>query len=164
MKPELQLSRVPYDDEDVQRLTALAQEYYTSLYGNGDEGPIDTTQFEDPHGEFWLGRLGDEPVVIGGWRFIDDGPPETAGMRTVELKRMFSAPSRRRLGLGRWMLNHLVARARSAGAEWVVLESGRPQTAGIALYESAGFVPVTAFGHYAWSDLSVHMGLRLPQE
>ena len=107
-----------------------------------------------------MGYVAGLPVAMGGWRMR---PDVTAFGRTVaaEIKRMYVAPSARRAGLARRMLDHLEATARAAGADLMVLETGIEQPEAIALYESAGYAPVPGFGHYAWSPKSRYYGRPL---
>jgi ribosomal protein S18 acetylase RimI-like enzyme len=63
--------------------------------------------------------------------------------------------------MARKVLNHLEATAAAAGADWMVLETGSPQPEAVALYRSSGYQPIPAFGHYATSARSIHLGKRL---
>ena len=97
---------------------------------------------------------------MGGWRLRDDVLPFGAAL-SAEVKRMFSVAAVRRRGYARAMLAHLEATARAAGAQAMVLETGTGQPEAIALYESAGYERIAAFGHYADSPLQRNYGKRL---
>jgi hypothetical protein len=43
----------------------------------------------------------------------------------------------------------------------MVLETGSPQPEAVALYRSSGYQSIAAFGHYATSTRSIHLGKRL---
>jgi ribosomal protein S18 acetylase RimI-like enzyme len=45
--------------------------------------------------------------------------------------------------------------------DWMLLETGRPQTAAIGLYRSSGYVDVERFGYYAASESALNLGRRL---
>jgi len=61
------------------------------------------------------------------------------------------------------VLAALEASARSAGIDWLVLETGQPQTSAIALYRSSGYTEVDGkpYGHYVDEPDSVHLGRSL---
>lgn len=80
-----------------------------------------------------------------------------------ELKSMHTLASRRGLGLGRCMLDFIVAEANSRGYSRVSLETGsmdgfRPSR---ELYRSAGFQPCPPFGDYRQDPNSVFMSKEL---
>jgi ribosomal-protein-alanine N-acetyltransferase len=60
----------------------------------------------------------------------------------AELLTMAVNPELRRRGFGRLLLNQLIARASSYGADAIWLEVRRSNAPAIALYRSAGFVDV----------------------
>ena len=72
--------------------------------------------------------------------------------RPAEVKRMYVVPGLQRRGLARAVLAHLEATAAEAGAVHMILETGAPQTAAIALYTASGYAPITPYGHYRWSE------------
>ena len=109
--------------------------------------------FEPPAGSFFVGYLGDEPVVSGAWR--RRGDVEAFGtVDTAEVKRMYVATRVRGRGLARLMLAHLERTAEESGARAMVLETGAGQPEAIALYESSGYTRIPSFGHYQWSPLN----------
>jgi GNAT superfamily N-acetyltransferase len=156
----LQIRRMAFTDADAQALTAQVQAEYVVRYGGPDDTPLDPSMFEPPAGAFFVGYLDEVPVAMGGWRLR---PDLAALSRTTaaEIKRMYVAPSARRAGLARLVLEHLEATARAAGADLMVLETGLEQPEAIALYTASGYEEVPAFGHYAWSPIARHYGKRL---
>jgi GNAT superfamily N-acetyltransferase len=154
--PRLRIERVPYGHPDAQLLVEEVQAEYVRRYGGRDETPIDPTAFDPPEGAFFVGYLvtvegADLPVATGAWRLRSD--VEALGSRlTAEGKRMYVVASARRAGHARTMLAHMERTAAEAGAEVMILETGAPQPEGIALYESAGYVPIPGFGYYASYD------------
>ena len=115
-------------------------------------------------------RLTRDEVAPGRGAFLvayDDGMPIGCGaVRRIdagvaELKRMYVSPAMRGRGVGRALLDALVAEARQLGATRLVLETGPRQPEAIALYERAGFVRIPAFGEYEDHPLSVFMGKDL---
>jgi ribosomal protein S18 acetylase RimI-like enzyme len=156
----LRLLQVPYEHPDVTALTSAAQAFYVTIYGGPDETPFTTADFSPPNGAFLVGYLADDAVAMGGWRFRPPGVPDVA-QRPAEIKRMFVAERVRGRGFARIVLAALEASAAAAGADWMVLETGQPQVAAIALYRSSGYVDVEPFGHYADSDTAVNLGRPL---
>jgi ribosomal protein S18 acetylase RimI-like enzyme len=72
-------------------------------------------------------------------------PVGTACMRrigpdTAEIKRTYVQPSQRRAGVGRAMLDRLIAAVRTAGYQRIRLDSPDFMTAAHGLYRSSGFV------------------------
>jgi len=146
---------------DVAQLDEIVQDYYRVLYGGPDSSPMDPDEFAPPTGGFVLGYCGGEAVAMGGWRFLTE--PLPAGMaRPVELKRMFVRPEVRGRGFGRRILEALESGAARAGADWILLQTGAPQTVAVALYRRAGYADVAPFGHYASKAGVLHLGRKVP--
>lgn len=162
LRTELRIERVPMEHPDALRLIAEVQQEYVARYGGPDDTPIEPGYFDPPHGSFFLGYLEDEPVVTGAWRRRDDVVVE--GTReAAEVKRMYVVPRARGRGLARRMLAHLEDTARDAGARVMVLETGLRQPEAIALYISAGYVPIPGFGYYKDAPLSRCFARVLPR-
>jgi len=71
----------------------------------------------------------------------------------VQLLNIASDPLRRRQGLGRTLMQHLVAQARAAAAGEIVLEVRASNSPALALYGALGFVPTgRRVGYYAEGD------------
>jgi len=83
---------------------------------------------------------------------------------TAELKRMFVSPSARGLGVATQLLTAVELHARAAGVQRLLLETGEPQAAAIALYSKHGFVHIPQFGQYVGDPTSVCMEKRLVVE
>jgi GNAT superfamily N-acetyltransferase len=144
---DLRIEQVALDHPDARSLTESVQQEYVVRYGGRDRTPMDPAEFEPPEGAFYLGYRDDVPVMSGAWRFRPDVSC-LGSDRPAEVKRMYVVPAARRAGLARLMLAHLEATARTAGAEVMILETGTAQPEAMALYEAAGYEPVTPFGHY----------------
>ena len=140
------LSEVPFDSDLAVSLVAEVQQEYVRRYGGQDETPVDPAQFAPPHGAFLVAHVGANAIGCAGLRRHGDD--------TVEVKRMFVRAEHRRRGYARRLLKALEDLAREQGFRRVVLETGLAQPEAIALYASAGYLPIEGFGHYKDSDLS----------
>lgn len=85
----------------------------------------------DGRGDFVVGVLGSEIVVMAGLREHPSG--------RVEIKRMRVHPDHQRQGLGQAMLEHLEARASELGYAGIHLDTTTRQAAAIALYTKNGY-------------------------
>src|SRR6266496_4708309 len=99
-------------------------------------------KFRPPDGRLLLVFEGDVAVGTACMRRI--------GPETAEIKRMYVQPAHRRGGMGRAMLDHLIAAARTAGYERVRLDSPDFMSAAHGLYRANGFV---AIGPYPESEI-----------
>jgi putative acetyltransferase len=74
---------------------------------------------------------------------------------------MYTIPSLRGQGVGRAILAGLEAEARVLGVSRIILETGVRQPEAIALYASAGFTRIPAYGEFVGLPLSVCMAKSL---
>ena len=157
---QLRIQRVGWGHPDALTLIEAVQEEYVVRYGGRDDTPLDPLMFEPPLGSFFVGYVDGVPVASGAWRRRDD----VAALGTTiaaEIKRMYVVPEARRHGHARAILAHLERTAADAGAEVMILETGRAQPEAIALYESSGYARIEPFGHYQWSPDNRCFGKRL---
>lgn len=104
---------------------------------------------------FFSARVHGELLGVGALRRIDE--------THAELKSMHTRAAARGRGVGRAMLEHLLAVAREGGFSRVSLETGSMDAfaAARSLYASAGFTPCAPFADYRVSPNSVCMTLQL---
>ncbi|MDN5859683.1 MAG: GNAT family N-acetyltransferase, partial [Pseudonocardia sp.] len=138
-----------FDHPDAQRLVAALQQHYVRLYGGGDGTPVDPDDFAPPLGRFLVGYVDGVAVACGGWRARDRdaGDPAIAD-GDAEIKRMYTDPVHRGLGIGRQLLSAVEQDAAAAGRRRAVLETGVRQTDALAFYPAAGYTPIHSFGMY----------------
>jgi len=67
----------------------------------------------------------------------------------AEVKRMYTRPAVRGLGVAKGLLRRIEEEARTASVPALRVETGIHQREAIGLYESAGFRPCGPFGPYA---------------
>lgn len=166
MERDLEIVRVDYGHPDAVRLIEAVQAEYVARYGGRDDSPVDPMMFVPPAGSFFVGYAaldgaagGTVAAASGAWR--RSGVERLGTSRTAEIKRMYVVPAAQRRGLARQMLAHLETTARAAGHDALILETGLRQPEAIALYDSAGYVPIEGFGHFKDEPLSRCFGKRL---
>jgi GNAT superfamily N-acetyltransferase len=94
-------------------------------------------KFQPPDGRLLLAFEDEVAVGIACMRRI--------GSDIAEIKRMYVQPSHRRAGVGRALLDQLIAAARSAGYGRIRLDSPDFMTAAHGLYRSEGFVEIEPY-------------------
>jgi len=123
-----------------------------------DVHALDLDGLLQPDISFFSLRVGGELLGVGALRMLDH--------EHAELKSMHTAEEARGRGVGRTMVDHLLAVARARGVRRVSLETGTPAVFEPArtLYARAGFEECEPFGSYGHSPFSVCMTLRLDAE
>jgi putative acetyltransferase len=116
---------------------------------------LDASGLSAPNVTFWTAWNGDELVGFGALKQLDP--------RHGEVKSMRAAPSARRSGVGRAMLQHIIAVAKARGYARLSLETGTADlhAPAVALYRSAGFVLCAAFSDYEPSPYNQFLALDL---
>lgn len=104
---------------------------------------------------FWTAWQGGVLLGFGALKQLDD----THG----EVKSMRAAPSARGTGVGRSILQHIIAEGRRRGYERLSLETGTAplHVPAVALYRSVGFGPCEPFADYQASPHNQFMSLDL---
>jgi len=91
--------------------------------------------------------LDDIPVACGAIKPFDE--------KSVEVKRMYTDPQKRKMGLASETLNQLEIWAKELGYKKCVLETGIKQPEAIALYEKCGYQKIPNYGQYVGVENSV---------
>ena len=120
-----------------------------------DVHALDVEGLLDPAVTFYSLRLDGELLGVGALKQLDDGH--------AEVKSMHVAEAARGRGIGRTLVDHLIAVARQRRLSRVSLETGSMAAfaPARALYAGAGFEPCGPFGDYRPSANSVFMTLSL---
>ena len=108
--------------------------------------------YADRSGGFWVARQRQTLVGMFG---LETVPPDA-----MELRRMYVAPSTRRSGIGRTMLQFAENEARRRGARRLELSTSELQPAAIGLYRSAGYRLVREVVANEASNKTVGGGIR----
>src|SRR5580765_4038042 len=106
-----------------------------------------------PNGLLLVANLLGSPVGCGALKFHPDA-------RIAEVKRMWTSPDVRGLGLGRRLLERLAAEAASRGMVILRLETNRSLAEAKHLYERAGFLEVEPFNNEPYAHHWFQKDLR----
>lgn len=99
--------------------------------------PARSEEMTPPAGFFFIAWLDNAPAGCGALKVGDAA--------SGEVKRMWTAPSARRLGVARRVLRSLEAKAREAGLTRLRLETNRALNEAQALYRGEGYQEVAPF-------------------
>jgi putative acetyltransferase len=145
--PDLIVSRVHPDCEEartlIQELDADLLHRYPRQWIHG----LHPEEMRDGELVFLVVRLGTELVGCGALRPLDAG--------IAEVKRMFVRSKFRRRGISRTILSTLETIAREKGCSTLRLETGTEQPESLALYRSAGYTQIPAYGEYIGDPYSI---------
>ena len=152
------LGEISVDDPCRADVRALLERHLTfSLSTSPPEHSfaLDVDGLLDPAITFCSYRAGDELLGMGALKRLD--------AEHAEIKSMHTAQAARGRGVGRAMLDHLLALARGRGYRRVSLETGTMTQfiAARSLYASAGFVACGPFADYQPSEDNCFMMLVL---
>ncbi|MBT0767798.1 GNAT family N-acetyltransferase [Kineosporia sp. J2-2] len=153
---DLVLRETPFDGPEAITLIAEVQQEYVTRYGGPDGTPVDPREFAPPQGLFVVAEVGGELAGCVGLRAHAAQGPEA-----VEMKRMYVRPAFRRRGLARRLLATAEQRASMLGYRRLILETGDQQPEAVALYGSAGYLPIAGFGIYANETGSLYFAKQL---
>jgi DNA-binding MarR family transcriptional regulator/predicted GNAT family N-acyltransferase len=135
-------------DSDDARLCLNA--YFRELaarFENGFDADADDSarvaDMSPPSGLFVIARLDGDAIGCGGLKRVDKA--------IAEIKRVWTAPSARGLGVARRMLRALEAAAREAGVKTLRLDTNRALTEAHALYRSEEYREIARFNDNSYA-------------
>ena len=146
------IKRTDSYDLDFPQLVSLLNRELRERYG-GVESIYDSYDQISNLDTVVMGYSNDLPVACGCFKKYDD--------TTVEIKRMFVKPDKRRQGIGLSILNELEIWAKERGFSFALLETANKQPESIALYKKAGFKIIPNYGQYIGIETSVCMKKKL---
>jgi putative acetyltransferase len=151
-------SEISIDDPrapDVRRLLASHLAFARAPTPPEDAHALDVNGLLDPAVTFFSLRRDGTLLAVGALKRLDSEHAEVKSMHTVEAARG--------RGIGRRMIEHLIAVAREAGYRRLSLETGSMAefAPARALYAGVGFEPCEPFADYRESPNSTYMTLRL---
>jgi GNAT superfamily N-acetyltransferase len=100
--------------------------------------------YAPPRGGLWIARIGKEPAGCVALRPLGDD--------VGEVKRLFVRPAWRGHGLGRVLMEHLLAEARARGYRRVRLDTLPVMESARALYVALGFRPIPPYHQHPVVD------------
>lgn len=121
----------PYDHPDARALVKQLYDDQVERYGYADPAEADPELYQPPYGLFLVGYCHRRAACCGGFRGYGAG--------TVEIKKMYTIPELRGLGLGVAIIEELERRAIATGAQQAILETGVRNTAALRLYRHVGY-------------------------
>ena len=150
--------RIAIDDPaapDVRSLLATHLTFARAPTPPEDAHTLDVDGLLDASVTFFSLRRDGVLLAVGALQRLDPGHAEVKSMHTVEAARG--------QGIGRAMIEHLIAVARGAGYRRLSLETGSMVefAPARALYASAGFEPCEPFADYRASPNSTYMTVYL---
>lgn len=113
-----------------------------------------------PLGGIWLAWKGREPVGCIALRPVVSHLAQQRTRNVGEIKRMYTRPAARGLGVARRMCDALLAAARQAGYRELWLDSDPELVAALMLYESLGFAPVDRYNQDP-DPKTLYLGMKL---
>lgn len=118
---------------------------------------LDASGLSSPDISFWTAWDSEQLLGFGALKQLapDHG----------EVKSMRAAPTARRTGVGRGLLDHIITEARNRGYRRLSLATGTAplHAPAVSLYRSAGFTPCEAFADYASSPHNQFFRLDLTE-
>ncbi|HZJ56595.1 MAG TPA: GNAT family N-acetyltransferase [Myxococcaceae bacterium] len=150
--------RFVVDDLSGAPTRALIARHLAGMHANSPKESVhafDVDRLRQPGVTFWSVWVGEEIAGCGALKTLD--------AERGELKSMRVADAFLGLGIGRAILDHLVAEARARGLRTLWLETGSAPSflPALRLYESAGFRRCGPFGDYREDPFSVFMTREL---
>jgi putative acetyltransferase len=145
---------ISIDDPGADDVRALLQRHLAYARANTKPDEVyalDVEALVDSAVTFFSCRVDGEVLGVAALKHLDD--------RHAEIKSMHTAEEARGRGIGRTLVDHLIAVARDRGYRRVSLETGSGPAFAAArrLYASAGFTPCGSFGDYVASPNSTYM-------
>ena len=142
------------DDLTGEPTRRLIARHLAGMHANTPAGSVhafDIDKLKDPTVTFWSAWRGDEIAGCGALKQLTDSSGEIKSMRVADT---FLGQ-----GVGRAMLAHIMAEARTRGMTSLWLETGSAAafTPALRLYESAGFTRCGPFGSYKTDPFSIFM-------
>jgi putative acetyltransferase len=146
------------DDLSAEPVRALIRRHLAGMHEHSPPESVhafDIDKLRAPDVTFWSAWSGDELAGCGALKQLDVARGEIKSMRVVD-----SFLGR---GVGRAMLDHILAEARARSMKSLWLETGSASAflPALRLYETAGFVRCGPFDGYVEDPFSIFMTLAL---
>jgi putative acetyltransferase len=136
---DLRIEQVSAATDEIRQLLAELDLALAGPYLPEQHHYLSFEQLFDGNVSFFAARADGVVVGCGGVAFYDG---------FAEVKRMYTRPTARRLGVATAVLRHLEGEAKKAGYSVLRLETGMYQAEAIGFYSREGFERCDAFGDY----------------
>lgn len=146
---DARIRQEPPGQPDVLALIEELDAYQKPLYPIESFHGIDLAALSQPHVLFAVARDAQGVALGCGAMVIGDA--------YGEVKRMYTRPEARGLGLGRRLLAFLERQAQARGCALFRLETGYLQAGALRLYQRCGYVRRGPFGDYTDDPTSVFL-------
>ena len=133
----------PPEDPELATLV-LAQQRELREVDGGLDGQVTVVR---DGASYLVGVVQGRAVACGAWQPLEPG--------VAEIKRMYVRPAYRGRGIARQLVVALEEEALAADRPVIRLETGTYLPAAIALYRSAGYLPIPTYGEYVGNPFSV---------
>lgn len=148
---EITIQKERPDSPDAVKLIDDLENVLGELYDAENRFGYSVQKLIDQGVHFYVARVDGQPAGCGGVQiFPDDDPPY------AELKRMYTHPDFRGMGLAKRMLEQLKQTALDHGVSVLRLETGIYQHEAIGLYKKWGFAERGPFGDYTGVDVNLY--------
>lgn len=149
--------QIRQDDPTAAHVAGLLAHHLAELRGEMADFAfaLDATGLSAADVTFWTAWRGE---ALAGFVALKQLEPHHG-----EVKSMRAAPAMRGTGVGRALLDHVIAQARARGYSWLSLETGTAalHDPAVALYRSAGFIDTGPFADYRPSPHNQFFALDL---
>lgn len=151
-EPRLRVERMEEPDGAA---LELIEEYYEALkVVKRDDARALKRMLREPGAGLWVARVGERAVGCVVLR----GLPERAA--AGECKRLYVRPEARGHGAAAALMEALETHARTAGLQWVYLDTMKTLTAAVALYEGRGYKRCARYNDNPQATLFLRKRLR----
>ncbi len=157
-RPDIIIRRDDLTGEPIRRLIARHLQGMHATSPACSVHALDIDKLRDTSVTFWSAWIGGEVAGCGALKTLDGPHGEIKSMRTADA---FLGQ-----GVGRAMLNHILAEARARKLEGLWLETGSSEAfiPALQLYESAGFTRCDPFASYVPDPFSIFMTRTLSSD
>ena len=116
---------------------SVLHEYGLSQYTHSTDTDLEDIEKAYTHGYFGM-------IKNDAGRYVGTFGLYQLSETTCEIRKMYLLPEARGKGLGKWMVNVLLEKAKELGYQKVELETASVLTEAIGLYKKVGFKEITA--------------------
>lgn len=133
------------NDDFIQLVQALDE--YLAVIDGEEHAFYDQFNAIDTLKHIVIAYKDNRPVGCGAFKVVDAA--------TTEIKRMYTAPDFRGMGIAMSILKELEVWSKESGCESIILETGKRMPDAVSFYKKAGYLQIPSYGQYQNSENSV---------